>query len=86
MSAALDCALEGISGDMDTPEHIFEMKLLDGDNDKKTEVSDEESDERKRDEDRNNESELSDDERREEELGENDDILNTADRPPSRVT
>ena len=56
--AALDCVLEGISGDTDTPEHKFEMKLLDGDRDKKTEVADEESDEGERDEDRNKMSDL----------------------------
>ena len=58
--AAMDHASRRTSGDMDHPEHNFEMELIDEYKDKKTEVSNDESDEGELDEDRNRESELSD--------------------------
>ena len=84
--AALDHASEGTSGDMDHPEHNFEMELIDEDRDKKTAVSNDESDEGELDEEINRESKLSDAQLGERELGEKADIRETADRPPSRMT
>ena len=83
--AALDQASEETSGYMDTPENTFEMEFVDEERYKKTEVSDEESDEGEFDEDRNRECERSDAQFGESELGENAEIRETADRPPSRV-
>jgi len=80
--AAMDHASKETSGDMDTPEHNFEMELVDEEREKKTDVSNEESDEVVLDEDRNWESQLSDEQLGERELGENEEIRETSDRPP----
>ena len=72
--AAWDHASEETSGYMDTPEHTFDMELVEEERDKKTEVSDEENDEGELDEDRNRESELSDAQLGKRKLGENADI------------